>query len=416
MRDKENIKKKIIIHVGYSKCGSTTIQETMIENHALLLKSGCLFPKAVQNNPSWWLRFFWESNLPLRFPKKRVIPKKTQFLMELKQEIRETNAKTIILSDEGLISLDKEDVKSFYEYMISEFSGYDFEVVAIVRNPISFLTSRSQQFMSDRCFTKDSIDRFLSGNECSDGELRSDNVAMNPKWLFSRNLSNYQEVFSGISLIKFEDAVKDKVGFTHYFLKSIGFDLDLKDIRFNESRSDKAIEIISYIGSKVPFSINGKVNPLRNYADLSPLYSLSGGKFKLERSQVRDLAKGLKPEINWLKNKFNINYSENDELFLDKNSADQIVWDELFHKEIIEIFPKIVPHLRKFVYQFMLDKMAKESCPESQECLNKVIIELEEKFPMSIKYGPFYRFIFYVKKMLRPFKFLILKVLRFLKR
>lgn len=300
--------------------------------------------------------------------------------------------------------------------MISEFSEYDFDVVAIVRNPMSFLTSRSQQFMSDRCFTKDSIDRFLSGNECSDGELRSDNVAMNPKWLFSRNLSNYQEVFSDISLIKFEDAVNDKIGFTHYFLKSIGFDLEVKDIRSNESRSDKAIEIISYIGSKVPFSINGKVNPLRNYADLSPLYSLSGNKFKLERSQVSELAKRLEPEINWLKDNFNIDYLENDESFLDKNSADQIIWDELFYKEIIEIFPKIVPHLRIFVYQFMLDKMANESCSESQECLNKVMIELEEKFPLYIKYGSFFRFIFYVKYVLRPFKLLTLKVLRFSKR
>lgn len=57
MNDKVSIKKKIIIHVGYSKCGSTTIQETMIENHNLLLKSGCLFPKVIQDNPSW-LRFF----------------------------------------------------------------------------------------------------------------------------------------------------------------------------------------------------------------------------------------------------------------------------------------------------------------------------------------------------------------------
>ena len=404
MSDKENTRKKIVIHVGYSKCGSTTIQETMIENHNLLLTSDCLFPKIVQKNPSW-LRFFWESNLPLRYPKKRVIRKKTQFLLQLKQEIKETHAKTIILSDEGLISLCKEDVKSFYEYIISEFSEYDFEVVAIIRNPISFLTSRSQQFMSDRCFTKDSIERFLAGKDCSDGELRSDNVAMNPKWLFSRNLSHYQEVFSEISLIKFENAVNDKIGFTHYFLKSRGLDLEVKDIRSNESRSDKAIEIISYIGSKVPFSKNGKVNPLRNYADLSPLYSLSGKKFKLERSQVSELAKRLEPEINWLKGNFNIDYLENDESFLDKNSADQIIWDELFHKEIIEIFPKIMPHLRVYVYQFILDKIDSESSQTSLVNLNKIKIQLEKKFPVNTKYGSLYSFFAFFKYRLRYLRY-----------
>ena len=60
--------KKLIVHVGYSKCGSTTIQDTLSVNYSYLIEQGILYPKALTAAPSW-MRIFWEKNLPITYSK-----------------------------------------------------------------------------------------------------------------------------------------------------------------------------------------------------------------------------------------------------------------------------------------------------------------------------------------------------------
>ena len=120
--------KKLIVHVGYSKCGSTTIQDTLDANRQLLIDKHVLFPKVLAENPSW-LRFFWEKQLPATYQQNIVDDKFESFSAELRSELKQTSADTVILSDEGLISLSEGSVQKFKEFLECEFSGFEINIV-----------------------------------------------------------------------------------------------------------------------------------------------------------------------------------------------------------------------------------------------------------------------------------------------
>jgi len=63
----------------------------------------------LSESPSW-LRFFWETSLPVTYPEKKVMSKFDDFFVRLKKEVCDSLAHTVILSDEGLISLPSQGV------------------------------------------------------------------------------------------------------------------------------------------------------------------------------------------------------------------------------------------------------------------------------------------------------------------
>jgi len=50
--------KRIVTHIGYSKCGSSTIQETLVKYYDVLLNNGVLYSAVFHLEP-YWFRFFW---------------------------------------------------------------------------------------------------------------------------------------------------------------------------------------------------------------------------------------------------------------------------------------------------------------------------------------------------------------------
>lgn len=219
--------KKLIIHVGYSKCGSTTIQDTLTAHYSSLLEERILFPKALSESHSW-LRFFWEENLPVTYGKD-VSARLERFTASLREELRASSCDTVILSDVGLISLSEGSLNQFRRYLEQEFSEFEIHVVILVREPISFFTSRSQQFISDRYFDFTAVKQFLAGEVITNGELRADCFAMNPISFFSKPIQLYDENFGNVHLLEFEELIRSRLGFTNAFLSSCGLDFQFAD-------------------------------------------------------------------------------------------------------------------------------------------------------------------------------------------
>ncbi len=269
--------KKLIVHIGYSKCGSTTIQDTLSANYSRLIEHKILFPKVLSASPAW-LRFFWEKNLPVTYPKARIDAKFQSFSKAFREEVSKISADTVVLSDEGLISLSEESISEFKKFLEYEFPEFEINIVIIVREPVSFFTSRCQQFISDRYFDKVAIQDFLEGRPITNGESRADTLAMNPVSFYSKPIGAYDRIFIIVHILKFEEAINDNGGLTHFFLKSCGIDIILSDVRKNESRSDRAVELIAYINTRLPFSGNHHQNKFRSYGDTHALYSITGNK------------------------------------------------------------------------------------------------------------------------------------------
>ena len=192
--------KRLIVHVGYSKCGSTTIQDTLTANDSRLQENKVLFPKILSESPSW-LRFFWEKNLPALYHKEWVVSTFRKFSKALREELESSDCETVILSDEGLISVSEETVIDFKRYLEQELPGFEIHIVVIVREPISFFTSRTQQFISDRYFDMMAIHEFLDGKNITNGWSRADNLAMNPMSFYSNPIGLYDEHFRHVHVL-----------------------------------------------------------------------------------------------------------------------------------------------------------------------------------------------------------------------
>lgn len=370
------MKKKLIVHVGYSKCGSTTIQDTLAANYSCLMERGVMFPKVLSSSPSW-LRFFWEKELPVTYSKEKVSKKFQVFSKALRDEVGGASASTIILSDEGLISLSEESVKEFQEFLGHEFPDFEIHIVIIVRARVSFFTSRCQQFISDRYFDKIGIQEFIEGRSVTTGESRADTKAMNPVSFYSKPISMYDKLFDRVHVLKFEEAILDSRGLTSYFLKSCGLDHALEDIRKNESRSRKAIELIAYINNKLPFLRHSSGKQLRHYHDLEDLYLIVGDKFKLPNILASEIHQKTSKEVNWLKARCGIDYT--DHLRFERDES--IVFDDVFFQNVVDLFPQQGLAVQVAILQFAREGYAMQWNSVSSENLKKLQNWIEGRYP-----------------------------------
>lgn len=373
-------KKKLIVHVGYSKCGSTTIQDTLAANYRDLLEHGIMFPESLTAAPAW-LRFFWEKNLPVTYPQAKVSKRFQVFSAALRDELNGSSASTVILSDEGLISLSEESMREFKEFLVSEFPNFEIHIVMIVRGPVSFFTSRCQQFISDRYFDKIGIQEFLDGRSVTTGESRADTKAMNPVSFYSKPISLYDEIFEHVHVLQFEEAIKGSCGLTSYFLKSCGLDHPLEDIRKNESRSRKAIELIAYINNKLPFMNRSNGTQLRRYHDLDDLYSILGDKFKLPNSLTSDIHHKTEEEVQWLKERCGIDYTDGSSFDPDES----IVYDDTFFQNVVDLYPKQGFAVQIAILSFVRERHALQWDSVSAKNLKQIRNWITSNYPYRSK-------------------------------
>jgi hypothetical protein len=362
------VTKRLILHVGYSKCGSTTIQDTLTANYSRLQENKVLFPKILSESPSW-LRFFWEKNLPALYHEEWVASTFRKFSKALREELESSDCETVILSDEGLISVSEETVIDFKRYLEQELPGFEIHIVVIVREPISFFTSRCQQFISDRYFDMTAIHQFLGGKNITNGWSRADNLAMNPTSLYSNPIGLYDQKFSHVHVLEFEEMISDDCGLTHAFLRACGLNIQLTDIRRNESRSASSVELIACINEIYPFTSKTQKNtPLTRYwNDMCDFHSISGEKFKLPLAVCRELRNKTADEVEWLRLRSGINYCD----VQLRTNDEPTVWTESFYEDIIRIYPGQELPVQLAILSFIREKI-KSVDPSSRAILKRL--------------------------------------------
>jgi hypothetical protein len=303
------------------------------------------------------------------------------FSRALREEIEKVSANTIILSDEGLISLSEGSIREFKEFLECEFSEFEIHIVMIVREPVSFFTSRCQQFISNRYFDKTSIQEFLEGRPIVRGESRADNIAMNPTCFYSKPIGTYDRIFNNVDVLKFEEAILDEGGLTHYFLKTFDLNISLTDVRKNESRSDKAIELIAYINNKLPFGGNSNGKQLRRYDDLAQLSSISGDKFRLPNILVSEVYGKTTEEVKWLQERCAINYASDPSSKHDET----IIWDEIFFEEIVRMYPSQRLVVQVAILSFVRERHALQWDSVSAKNLKQIRNWITSNYPYRSK-------------------------------
>ncbi len=207
-------KKRLYIHIGTQKTGSTTIQRFLSENMRMLRKQGVLYPEFIRPSGRNHNRLISErSSTSHKLVKKIFDDKEIVSLKEkFDSEVKASGAERIILSSEDLfLPLEQQQ----WKLLKSLCQGYEVFIIVYFRRQDEFLISLHNQRVKDSLSIKGS---FLE-------TLEQEQV------LFKSLLDNYENVLSAWSDIAEDnhilvtayegDVKRDVLG---HFLDSVGIE------------------------------------------------------------------------------------------------------------------------------------------------------------------------------------------------
>lgn len=131
--------KKIYLHIGFHKTGTSAIQEHLNSNRKGLLDCGILYPESFETKYPSHVDFSWafKNNQPAWSCV--TDGNKDEIINSYRVQIEETDCGKIILSSEDFSLLDTEpdSIKNLKEFL----TGFSVKVIAYIREPIDFIVS-----------------------------------------------------------------------------------------------------------------------------------------------------------------------------------------------------------------------------------------------------------------------------------
>lgn len=128
--------RKVVLHVGLEKTGTTFLQETFLLNQKQLASQGILYPKSGREgcHHYWLAKAFGFCFEVEKFDRKKA----ALAIPELELELESTNKDTILISSEHFdFNVTEEACQNFRSY----FSAYDVDVVIFLRNQVDYAQS-----------------------------------------------------------------------------------------------------------------------------------------------------------------------------------------------------------------------------------------------------------------------------------
>ena len=279
MFDRLNKKPKLILHVGFHKTGTTSIQNALVKNESLLKKAGYVVPSFRDLNG----RFVPNHGVVIRTlfdrdPEKfhvnirlgiNGLNQKKDYLKQL--ESYQNSKEDLILSGEGVGVLSFEGLEKLKIY----FKGYNIIPICYVRNPYDFTCSMMNQSIKSGRIDS-SPRRFLNK---SDDALR------------------LTHAFKEVRFFSFDEVKKYDI-VEHYFEEVLGLpksELKLSDDK-NVGISGKLARLLMDVNLSEPWSIAGSANDVR--VDFDPeLIEFSKDKFFLTEDELTGLKSRFEDEL-----------------------------------------------------------------------------------------------------------------------
>nr|WP_319514334.1 hypothetical protein [uncultured Cohaesibacter sp.] len=141
------VRKRLVLHIGFNKTGSSYLQKCLHQNAPQLLSKGILYPceqqvKYLQNSQHVPVAAAL-TGLPVYWLLKKYSGDFDGVMQPLMKHIEESNAQTVVLSSEafGAIDVTQKEAQKIYDY----FSNFDVDVIAYVRRQDDYILSFYQQ-------------------------------------------------------------------------------------------------------------------------------------------------------------------------------------------------------------------------------------------------------------------------------
>lgn len=280
--------KRVIIHIGLHKTGSTSIQKALKgykkngvksisfkeENHSIPMYT--IFSENRYNYHIW-------KNQGLS--KDDIDKKRDEYFDILESEFKINNSETLIISAEDLSVLNNSEVKALSEFLKSQHVVTT--IICYVREPLSWVTSAAQQQtkMGRPITVEDSI--------------------------YKSRLENYIQYFgkNNIRIFEYQKTIESDISIVSHFSKILS--IDLKDPhKKNQSISPLQFSLI-YCLNKL--NLQSKRRPtwnaiLQKIMEIDQIYA-SNRIEKLDSQYfINHLPKFYKEDCDWLQKEFNIRY------------------------------------------------------------------------------------------------------------
>ena len=282
--------KQLILHVGFHKTASTTIQASCFVNNDLLESNGICYPiyrlgdRTFKSHGFHLVNMFmankvnFVANIKTGIDPERDTPR---FFSDIEQTLSKHDY--VVLSNESLSGLNAEDLDKLKRYFMDK--DFSIRVIAYIRSPLEHTISISQE-------------KVKAGGII---ELeRRKTIDLAPK------IQKFINVFGeSVEFHAFRDTVRHPYGPVGYFLELIGVSKEnlsqYKIDNKNESISNTSTRLISYINSRYPLIVDGKINSKRQNKDTWPLHDIAGGKFKLSTEEYELIRPFIDKDNQWLR-------------------------------------------------------------------------------------------------------------------
>lgn len=286
---------QVIIHAGFHKTATTSIQKTCAKNRKQLEKLGFYYPLFYLNET------LFDNHSALFYSMFTSNPERYHVNVNWKVDVNEANKKyeqqlnellqkklnKIVISGEDISVLTKSELSRMKEKIYSY--GYSIRLIILVRSPFSSLNSFIQQQIKSG--------RSIEKANCQSTKNRIENII---------------SVFPEAEFYSFQKSCKHNYGPIGYFLNLIGVN-NYSEIDFfdsNTSISNQSARLISYINERHPLWINEKVNSLVSHNQISLFNKIKGSKFKLTSNEIEKFRHILDKDNEYLSEKFSIDFCD----------------------------------------------------------------------------------------------------------
>lgn len=303
----------VVLHIGRHKTGTSSIQETLARSHKYLRQCRVLYTNRLPMcHSGFFVNAFADhpENNPVHNrigrSRKQIEEEVTQNLQELRQEIRETSADTVIFSGEDACSsLSAAGVLRMKNTFDALYKPQRYRILMYTRDPISFARSAIQQNVKANGTTLADAKRFFGLG----GALR-----------YAEVYRKYSDVFGteALEFRSFESGVAEPEGLVSGFFRHLCIPTEgISMRRVNESICSEVVHFMSWLVETDPATANEAVMLPQNrktrvpvtQEDKAALFSLHGssGQF-LSNEEQGKLWEAVSDDMAFLEQTVGIRY------------------------------------------------------------------------------------------------------------
>ncbi|MEL6677081.1 MAG: hypothetical protein AAFQ51_00165 [Pseudomonadota bacterium] len=298
--------KKLILHAGLPKTGTTSIQNAFYRTRDLLLGDArMLYPSVAPNHTNAVCTMFLKNPethitnkigmLKADFDLARV---RVDYFEALEADMARGEWDTVLISAEGISNLSAEEIAGFRDWALEYVDT--FEVVFWTRDPVKYTVSVIQQIIKGGQTIKSLADDLPLPN-------------------FRGKISNAIAVFGAeaVKVRDFESAITQEDGIVGAFCRDVGLTADLTArivehaTRDNEALSLEAAMMLDRLNELRPLFDNDGAQARRTGGEIQYLQAVRGNRFDIPFALRKACHEQSRADVAWLNKTFGLDlYTE----------------------------------------------------------------------------------------------------------